>query len=350
MEHWLDNLARNLAGGRSRRAALRQLGAGLVGLVGSLLPSGLVRAQDGGNSACADWCNAVFSGPARGSCKSEAAHGRGPCYDCGPGAPAGSDRVLADGHCVQTCRAGEVLDATTRTCGCPSGQKPCGDACIPNEQCCSDEDCSGGKVCQSGACVCPSGRRPCGSSCIPDGDCCTGAECSGGKVCLKGACVCPSGQRPCGKVCIPTGDCCSDGDCSGGKTCQGGDCACPSGAVECGGACYDPCEDKLVLNPRTCVCECKGGACGKFKRCGGGGCICLKTAEGGGLCARSRTPCKNLAHCETSDDCPKGASCVIRSCCRRRGVCVPPEATCAADDVSPARVTPTGDGKTLGGG
>lgn len=278
MEHWLDNLARNLAGGRSRRAALRQLGAGLVGLVGSLLPSGLVRAQDGGNSACADWCNAVFSGPARGSCKSEAAHGRGPCYDCGPGAPAGSDRVLADGHCVQTCRAGEVLDATTRTCGCPSGQKPCGDACIPNEQCCSDEDCSGGKVCQSGACVCP------------------------------------------------------------------------SGAVECGGACYDPCEDKLVLNPRTCVCECKGGACGKFKRCGSGGCICLKTAEGGGLCARSRTPCKNLAHCETSDDCPKGASCVIRSCCRRRGVCVPPEATCAADDVSPARVTPTGDGKTLGGG
>src|SRR5687768_4623190 len=147
-----------MAGGRSRRAALRQLSTGLLGLAGALLPGGLVRAEGGGNSVCADWCNAVFSGPARGVCKSEAAHGRGPCYDCGPGAPAGSDRVLSDGHCVRTCRAGEVLDATTRTCGCPSGQKPCGSGCIPNAHCCTAAECSGGRVCQEGACVCPGGQ------------------------------------------------------------------------------------------------------------------------------------------------------------------------------------------------
>ena len=45
--------------------------------------------------------------------------------------------------------------ATKGACpgGCASGQKPCGNACIPVADCCVDDDCSGDDICENGECV-----------------------------------------------------------------------------------------------------------------------------------------------------------------------------------------------------
>ena len=42
----------------------------------------------------------------------------------------------------------------------PAGDRQCGNACIPNERCCSDDDCGGGKICDPSTkkCRCPKGE------------------------------------------------------------------------------------------------------------------------------------------------------------------------------------------------
>jgi hypothetical protein len=55
--------------------------------------------EAGGNSDCAHWCAANFAHP--GQCTSQAAHGEGPCYDCGPQNTV-SSRKLCSGACTDT--------------------------------------------------------------------------------------------------------------------------------------------------------------------------------------------------------------------------------------------------------
>lgn len=54
-----------------------------------------------GNKQCAKWCAAHF--PKAGAhCASLAAHGKGPCYDCGPLKPSTSSKQLCSGACTDT--------------------------------------------------------------------------------------------------------------------------------------------------------------------------------------------------------------------------------------------------------
>jgi hypothetical protein len=112
----------------------------------------------GGNSDCAQWCASNFPHPGS-DCTSLAAHGKGPCFECGPGGPPHKD------YCGGKC-CDKLND--DQNCG------KCGNVCCP------------GSYCQSGSCVCREDKQPpCGNTC-----------CGNGKECCKGSCV-PKGT--CGK-------------------------------------------------------------------------------------------------------------------------------------------------------
>src|SRR4051812_18442945 len=91
-DHPFDDLARTLAVSASRRQALRTIGGALVGALVAA-PARQVLAQ--GNSTCAQFCAAVFGAgtPAAGQCTSEAAHGQGLCYTCGPARAGGTKPI-----------------------------------------------------------------------------------------------------------------------------------------------------------------------------------------------------------------------------------------------------------------
>jgi hypothetical protein len=117
-----DAFTKALATSTSRREAFRRIGAILGGtaLVG-LIP-GVALAD---NSACAHFCNAVFGpGPDRGKCTSDAAHGTGLCYTCGPSSPGGTQPICCPENSDGTCTS------------------------YSSATCCSD-----GTVCMSGSCV-----------------------------------------------------------------------------------------------------------------------------------------------------------------------------------------------------
>src|SRR6266516_2204766 len=137
-EPWIDNLARTLATGQSRRAALKQLVGGIAGaLLASTLP---------GRAASAAKCQ-----PKGGSCSSDS--------DCCSGL---------------TCQSGECR---------PSKCQQKGGSCA------SDSDCCSGLVCSSGVCTAPTTPKcqPKGGPCASDSDCCSGQICRGG-VCGPAKC------------------------------------------------------------------------------------------------------------------------------------------------------------------
>jgi hypothetical protein len=86
MTNHMDDLAKALASGMSRRKALKMFGAGLLGSAAVTLWPNSAGAAAGGNSACAQFCNSVFGAgtPKADACISDAARGRGMCYGCGP--------------------------------------------------------------------------------------------------------------------------------------------------------------------------------------------------------------------------------------------------------------------------
>jgi hypothetical protein len=127
-----DAITKTVSQTRSRRGMLKSLGAAALGAIGLTGVDRGVDAAPGGNSACAAFCAQVYGDTrAAGQCTSQAAHGHGLCYQCGP---------KGDGS-----------------------QKVCGQTCIPVTNCCTESDCPGG-TCQSGTCV-PNGCTPSGQPC-----------------------------------------------------------------------------------------------------------------------------------------------------------------------------------------
>lgn len=176
-----DELAKGLANGTiSRRQALRWMGGAVVGGVLASIP-GVALAQEGGNSACDEFCHQNFSGRAAGKCTSAGAHGTGPCYECTPGIGPGPNFVTPE------CPGGE-FNLETCECeqisACSGSQEPC-DVAFP---CGSSE---------FGECVCfitAAGPHrcfqfsPCGGPCVTDSDCPSGFACA---------------VNCCGSVCYP---------------------------------------------------------------------------------------------------------------------------------------------------
>jgi Cys-rich repeat protein len=137
-----DILARVLShSGPRRRVFAGVLGAALATALGRSVEAGprrrpkRRRLRATRNNTCAHFCNATFPpGPARGKCKSNAAHGHGPCHECGPEAPAGHPDL-----CGQAC--------------CPQARPHCvGGTC---QECAVDGDCGSGRYCHAGTCCTP---------------------------------------------------------------------------------------------------------------------------------------------------------------------------------------------------
>lgn len=148
-----DDLTKRLALEHpSRRRLLAGLGGAVLGGLGLHGAS----AAKGGNSACAHFCAQLFGAdtPEAGQCTSQAAHGTGPCYQCG-GPAAGAN----------ACPSGQVcLDNGTCATSCdPRNPMSCGDPCVCIQDaslagyctssvtvlpCATDRDCHQGQFCQ----------------------------------------------------------------------------------------------------------------------------------------------------------------------------------------------------------
>ena len=206
-----DQLARDLAGARSRRSLLKGLGAALVGAAALPLATS---AAPGRNNTCAQFCATVFGAdtPAAGECTSLAAHGTGLCFQCGP-----------------------LSDHT---------EKLCDQTCIPATGCCTDSECAAPETCGGGGVA-----HVCG---IP----CSGTVCTG--TCCPSACECSTGREgtycvaaiSSGPNCRSNTDCpipgtsCQNMDPNGNGVCEPIDCStssCPTGSVCLGSLCRERC-------------------------------------------------------------------------------------------------------------
>ncbi len=115
-------------------------------------------------------------------------------------------------ECVNPCEnvtcEGELY-CSNGECVCPEGLKQCGDACIPEAGCCSQEDCSNTTVCFNNQCVEP----------------CQAVQCSDRETCVGGECVCRDNYvRSVNGNCIEKGLCAADEDCEETQKCESGIC------------------------------------------------------------------------------------------------------------------------------
>jgi len=259
VEHRFDELAKLLAGGLTRRGALRQIGGSLSGALLAALGVGKARGDNPhGNDDCAHFCTSVFPpGPARGKCISDAAHGTGLCYQCGPAAPPGHGPLCG----TICCRADQVC--TNGVCACPAGTEECGGACIvlcpagttrdpdtcncvatcheAGDKCGRDSDCCAGLVCLNGFCSAPG---------------CAGASCATFIPCSSGNpdCVCVTLQPSGAGLCVPGSTSCDIvGDC-------GPDFSCPAGSL----CTVDTCCGRPVCVPVDLQQMCNSAAASAF--------------------------------------------------------------------------------------
>jgi len=182
-----DEFAKRLGNARSRREALKHISVGLAAVVLGPLAGKAWGAPNLGNSPCAHWCVDNFPpGPARGKCISDAAKGKGPCYECGPAATAehgpicggvccASDEICEEGICTSDNPDPQCIGATCDTF------TPCSET---NSDCVCASLVSGGGLCIPGSTAC-AGLETCGEdfSC-PPGSICSIDTCCSRPVCL----------------------------------------------------------------------------------------------------------------------------------------------------------------------
>jgi hypothetical protein len=233
-----DDLIRVFAQNRSRRGVLRVIGASALGGLGLARLSDRAAAD---NSDCAHWCHDRFAGAEADACTSDAAHGTGLCYQCGPAAPAGNGLQFCGGACIplctalDQCHAAGVCDPSTRACTNPA--QPDGTACDDGNACTFFAFCDGGVCVGGGSLLCTS-SDPCQ---------------------LDGTCDPATGQ--CTFPAAPDGTACDDGDpATCGDVCTGGTCA---------GTATD-------LQTDDANCGACGHVCGANQHCSAGACANVK--------------------------------------------------------------------------
>jgi hypothetical protein len=222
----------------------------------------------------------------RGQCISDAAHGIGLCYACGPMAEPGSTQQLCGSACID-------MSADPANCG------GCGMSCASYQ------------ACQAGACV----------GCDPSISCAAPFE-RNPDTC---ACVCPVGLTECDGGCVDTtsnaAHCGGCGEsCGPHATCANGACACWAGYSYCeaqgqcvSNYCGVQTGERKQYNPDTCQCECIppyvpiintgycATACDVDEDCPGTQ-VCRTTTEGAHLCS-------GCGQSEVCTDCTTSASC-----------------------------------------
>ena len=179
--------------------------AACVGVIA--LGLGRCRCRDG-ETECNGACRNLSSDPfACGTCLNQCRLGTEACLDgrcCTDVGQTCPGECSANQRCPGCCHGfchSSGLGRGRLFCGCPpENPRPCGDACLPAGQCCTDADCGEGLTCspESRECVgCPPGQRDCGGFCVPVDACCRDSECtSAAPFCVAGACQqCPAGEQ-----------------------------------------------------------------------------------------------------------------------------------------------------------
>jgi hypothetical protein len=158
MEHRFDELAKALAGGLSRREALRRLGGGVAAALMSTLGLGKAWGQIGA-VACGDYCKGAVG------------------FD--PKDKASKKRFAA---CVPSCD--HCQEDGGKICGTlTNGSVIC---CEQTDTCCGTGCCGPDQECQNGQCMTP-------SPFCTEGDVSASGTCSG----TNATCVCPAGSFCC---------------------------------------------------------------------------------------------------------------------------------------------------------
>jgi hypothetical protein len=201
-----DDVARTLATERSRRRALQTL---VGAMLGSLVAASPRVALAQGNSQCAHFCAAVFGAdtPAAGQCTSDAAHGKGLCYTCGPASTGGAKSICCarNGSGVCTSYGAATCCTAPQTCGGGGTAGVCG--CTP-------------KTCPTG--VCGQISNGCGGT--------LNCTCGTGQICSNGQCVTPATTTTLAPTCTPLGGPCNllnPGACCSLTCCAAGVNGCP---------------------------------------------------------------------------------------------------------------------------
>jgi hypothetical protein len=134
MENRFDELAKAVAGGMSRREALRRVGGGLVGAVLASLGLGTKAwSAPAPNSGCEQFCR-----------------------DCGISPGNGN----AFGQCVSSCEHCWNTGGKTCTGLCPTAARP-NVVCCPDDQVCCPNRRTGSSVCCGPGLVCDQADRGC---------------------------------------------------------------------------------------------------------------------------------------------------------------------------------------------
>ena len=270
-----DELARAVAGTRTRRSALRALAG--AALAGALAADGAAaRCFKAGNRCRHDWqcCS--------GKCR------EGECARCRNG------RTACGGACV---------DTGTSLAHCGGCDRPCDGACVGGKCVACDED---------GDCPAPTGGS---ATCRPDGLCERTCDNAAFHVCGDAPGACQA--------------CCEDGHCADGQACMAGECACT--ADSCSSGCCDGTTCKRGDPSTVCgegrFCDPARGAC-----CAGVGVACAANAD---CCLNdgSAFTCPaDLGHCRLcrlpGEDCTFGGTCCSGRCEGGKCACLPPGNAC----------------------
>ena len=258
-------------------------------------------------------------------------------------------QACIDGFCFDCKTQSEYCSSSDSCCkGLTCKDRYCDKPC--EYQCCSDEDCSGGKFCSNnprcafGKCVhcdteddcgndencdCKSGEcvkiEPiCKYQCCSDEDCPRDEFCSNNPRCAFGKCVHCTTKNDCG-----SGEIC---DCKSGQcvniepVCKGYDDSCKS-SLEC---CKEP---DLECRDGTCAYKCRseGRSCDSRKKC------CHPYVCKGDTCVKESTepPCRDPGQtCSGSPPCCQNFECIDGWCeepkppCRERTETCSPSVSC----------------------
>jgi hypothetical protein len=152
-----------MSGKMSRGSALKGVGALLAG-AGLTSMTGTRVFASAGNSDCAHYCTDVYPpGPDRGSCVSQAAHGTGACYTCGPAGAGGGNCNVGFSQCPGNNPNGLGCYCFTTTEG--------DGICAANSYCSQIPTCNTSADCAAGSlCITSNGCNACantGGVCVP---------------------------------------------------------------------------------------------------------------------------------------------------------------------------------------